>query len=38
MPGATVFVVPEEISFENLAPRSITANAAAEFDFKVASL
>lgn len=33
VPGATVFAVPEEISFENLAPRSTTANGAGEFDF-----
>lgn len=32
--GATVFAVPEDISFENLAPRSITANGAGEFDFR----
>jgi hypothetical protein len=31
--GATVYVVPQDISFENLAPRSTTTNAAGEFDF-----
>lgn len=34
VPGATVYAVPQEISFENLAPRSITANGAGEFDFR----
>lgn len=34
VPGATVYVVPQEISFENVAPRSITANALGEFDFR----
>lgn len=33
VPGATVYVVPQEVSFENMAPRSITANAAGGFDF-----
>jgi Carboxypeptidase regulatory-like domain len=33
VPGATVYVVPQEISFENIAPRSITSNALGEFDF-----
>lgn len=33
VPGATVYVVPQEITFENMAPRSITANAAGDFDF-----
>src|SRR5260370_10655758 len=34
VPGATVYAVPQEISFENIAPRSITANGAGEFDFR----
>ena len=33
VPGATVYVVPREISFEDIAPRSVTANAIGEFDF-----
>jgi hypothetical protein len=33
VPGASVYAVPQEISFENIAPRSITANGAGEFDF-----
>ncbi|SRR5579871_567532 len=33
VPGATVYVVPQEISFENIAPRSTTANATGGFDF-----
>lgn len=33
VPGATVYVVPQEISFENIAPRSTTANAAGSFEF-----
>ena len=28
VPGATVYAVPVDISFENIAPRSITANGA----------
>jgi Carboxypeptidase regulatory-like domain len=34
VPGATVYIVPQEISFENIAPRSVTANAVGEFDFR----
>jgi hypothetical protein len=34
VPGATVYVIPQDISFENIAPRSITANGAGEFDFR----
>ena len=33
VPGATVYVVPQDISFEDIAPRSVTANAIGEFDF-----
>jgi hypothetical protein len=33
VPRATVFVVPEDISFENISPRSVTANAIGEYDF-----
>lgn len=32
--GATVYVVPQDISLESLAPRSTTSNAAGEFDFR----
>ena len=31
--GATVVAVPQELNFENIAPRSTTTNAAGEFDF-----
>lgn len=34
VPGATVYVVPQDISFENIAPRSITADGAGGFDFR----
>ena len=34
VPGATVYAVPQEISFENIAPRSVTANGAGVFDFR----
>lgn len=32
--GATVYVVPQDISFESMAPRSTTTNTAGEFDFR----
>ena len=32
--GATVYAVPQDISFDNIAPRSTTANGAGEFDFR----
>jgi hypothetical protein len=34
VPGATVCAVPQDISFENITPRSITANGAGAFDFR----
>lgn len=34
VPGATVYAVPQEISVENVAPRSIIANGVGEFDFR----
>jgi hypothetical protein len=34
VPGATVFAVPQDISFENIAPGSITADGAGGFDFR----
>jgi hypothetical protein len=34
MRGATVVAVPQDISFENIAPRSTTTNAVGEFDFR----
>jgi hypothetical protein len=32
--GATVFAVPQDISFDNIAPRSTTTNGTGEFDFR----
>ena len=34
VPGATVFAVPQDISFDNIAPGSITADGAGGFDFR----
>jgi hypothetical protein len=34
VPGATVYAVPQDISFENIAARSITADGAGGFDFR----
>jgi hypothetical protein len=34
VPGATVVAVPQDISFENIAPRSTTADGGGEFNFR----